>query len=223
MAAIPQQTTRESAAAVLHGVSYKEYARLVKLDANRHLRMAYHDGTLEIMSPNIQEHEKPSRRISLVVTTVAVARGVMYEATGSGTYHRAGDGPRKGAGREADQSFYFQNVDRFPMDRDPDLDAGDPPPDLWVEVDNRASSRAKLPTYARLGVPEVWQYRSPSRQLRFFRLIGQAYEPIDRSLALDVLTPGLVLEALAAGIGLREGAWLPWLNRWAEQFPPGRP
>jgi hypothetical protein len=68
-------------------------------------------------------------------------------------------------------------------------------------VDNRGSSRGRLPVYAALGVPEVWRYRVRRGELRFVRLVDGAYEPLDRSLALPMLTPALVLEALALGAG----------------------
>ena len=220
MATATQLDRQDSGVTVLRGVSFREYTRLTRHPANRHLRMAYFDGTLEIMSPGIRQHGIPSRRFGLIIAAVAIALRLDYEATGAGTFRRRGDGPRKGTGREPDASFYFASFDRLPQDRDPDLDAGDPPPDLWVEVDYRASSTARLPTYARLGVPEVWQYRSPSRSLRFLRRAGDRYEPIDRSLSLPVLTPELVLEALAAGETLGEGRWLPWLLQWSQQFRP---
>ena len=205
-------TREESGVTVLCGVSYKEYARLTQHPGNSHMRMAYFDGTLEIMSPKIHKHEGPSRRISLIITKVADALDINYEGIGSGTFRRAGDGPLKGTGREPDQGFYLTNLDRFPTERDPDLDAGDPPPDLWVEVDNRSSSRSRLPTYARLGIPEVWQYRAESKKIRFLRLDGSEYRSIDRSLALTVLTPDLVREALKHGEGLAEGTWVKWLR-----------
>ena len=222
MATVTQEesATGQADVCVLHGVPFKMYARLTRHPDNAHLRMAYWDGTLEIMSPRIHKHEKPSRRISLIITTVAVVLKINYEGIGSGTIRLRGDGPLKGTGREPDTGYYFANVDRFPPDRDPDLDAGDPPPDLWVEVDNRVSSRAKLPTYARLGVPEVWRYRSETNTLRFLRLVEGSYQPLDRSLALPVLTPAVVLEALDAGATMREGVWLPWLQAWAERFRP---
>ena len=207
---------------VVHGVTFKAYARMTRHPANAHLRMAYFDGTLEIMSPRIHKHEHPSRRISLIITTVADVVGITYDGTGQGTCRRAGDGARKGTGREADQSFYIQNVDRLPRDRDPEIDCGDPPPDLWVEVDNRSSSRSRLPTYARLGIPEVWQYRAGSARIRFLRFDGTAYAQIDRSLALPALTPALVEEALRHGRDLIESVWVRWLREWAGQFriPP---
>ncbi len=220
MATVTKRGTQEAAAAVLHGVSYREYARLTRLDANRHLRMAYYDGTLEIMSPGMHEHEQPSRRISTIITSVADVLNLPYNGTGSFTVRRQGDGPRKGTGREADQSFYFASVDRLPMDREPSLDAGDPPPDLWVEVDNRSSSRTRLPTYARLGIPEVWQYRVESKQIRFLRLENIQYLSLEQSLALPVLTPALVEEALRHGATMIESHWVRWLREWSAQFHP---
>ena len=90
---------------------------------------------------------------------------------------------RRGNGKEPDQSFYFANGPAIRGKATIDLEV-DPPPDLWIEVDNRSSSKGRLPLYAALGVPEVWQYRVRRRTLRFFRLneAGDGYVPIDRSL-----------------------------------------
>ena len=45
-----------------------------------------------------------------------------------------------------------------------DLDAGDSPPDLVVEVDLTNPSLSKLPIYAHLGVAEVWLFAVESRR-----------------------------------------------------------
>ncbi len=218
MATMTHQDRQHPDVTMIRGVSFKQYARMTQHPGNSHMRMAYFDGTLEIMSPKLRKHEGPSRRISLIITTVADVLDINYEGTGSYTFRRAGDGPLKGTGREADQSFYLGNVASLRTDRDPDLDAGDPPADLWVEVDNRSSSRSRLPTYARLGIPEVWQYRAESQKIRFLRREGTSYVPIDRSLALPVLTPALVQEALKHGEGLTEAIWVKWLREWVKQF-----
>ena len=210
---------------VIHRVRFKDYVKIALTPENRHLRMAYHDGTLEIVSPKLSKHERPSDRLRIIVTTVADRLGLPYDGTGGYTYRRAGEGPYQGKGKEPDQSFYFANTGRVPRDRDPDLDAGDPPPDLWIEVDNRVSSAGRLPVYAALGVPEVWRYRSKRKTLQFLRLVAGSYEPTDRSLALPVLTPALVLEALGLGSDAPEFEWARLLREWVARtipLPPGR-
>ncbi len=215
-------TRRHAQVAVLRHVPYKTYVRLTRAKANRHQRMAYHDGTLEIVTLRLGKHERPSARLRLVVTTVANAFQIEYEGTDSATFSKAGEGPYQGKGKEPDKSFYLANLDRLPQDREPDLDAGDPPPNLWIEGDNRVSSAGRLPVCAALGVPEVWRYRAGTKRLQFLRLVGEEYEPIDRSLALPILTPALVLEALAMGEGLVESAWFRLLQDWARRLggPP---
>jgi Uma2 family endonuclease len=211
---------RYPAVTVIHRVRFSDYVKIAMTPENRHLRMAYHDGTLEIVSPRLRKHEKPSDRLRIIITTVADRLRLPYDGTGSYTYRRAGNGPYRGKGKEPDQSFYFANSGRVPRDRDPDLDAGDPPPDLWIEVDNRVSSKGRLPVYAALGVPEVWRYRSKSKTLQFLRLVGDSYEPIDQSLALPVLTPALVVEALELGGDVLESEWFRLLREWVERTFP---
>jgi Uma2 family endonuclease len=206
---------------VLERVPYRVYVLLSNVWENRHLRMAYHDGTLEIVSPHRREHERPSARLRLIVTTVAKHLGLPYEGTDSSTFRRGGPGIYQGKGKEPDESFYIASLGRLPPDREVDIDAGDPPPDLWIEVDNRVSSAGRLPVYAALGVPEVWRYRARKKTLVFLHLIGGSYEPVDASLALPGLTPALVLEALALGDRLVESEWLDRLHEWvARTIPP---
>jgi Uma2 family endonuclease len=208
---------------VLYRVRYKDYVQIILAPENRHLRMAYHDGTLEIVSPKLRKHEVPSDKLRIIITTVADYLGVTYDGTGSYTYRRSGAGPYQGKGKEPDQSFYFANAGRVPKNRDPNLDAGDPPPDLWIEVDNRISSAGRLPTYAALGVPEVWRHRSRKGTLQFLRLVDGSYQPIDYSLALPVLTPALVLEALALGDNPVESEWVRLLREWVSRTFPQPP
>jgi Uma2 family endonuclease len=205
---------------ILHRVPYRAYARLTGVSDNRHLKMAYHDGTLEILSLRLFRHESASNRLGLVVTTVAQRLGVAYHGAGGTTFRRCGDGPFRGKGREPDASFYIASIGRLPLDREVDLDGGDPPPDLWIEVDGRLSSAGRLPVYASLGVPEVWRYRARRRTLRFLRLVGDSYEPIERSLALPALTPTLVLEALAFGEDLIDSEWARLLRAWVSRTLP---
>jgi len=216
-------TRKHSDVQVLRRVPYEMYVYLRNTPANRHLKMAYHDGTLEIVSPRLRKHEEPTRWLAVIISVVAEHLRLRFHGSRGTTFRRGGEGIYSGKGREPDESFYITNVHRLPRDGEPDLDAGDPPPDLWIEVDNRVSSKGRLPVYAALGVPEVWRYRSKRKTLEFLRLNGDSYGPIDRSLALPALTPALVLEALSLGEKLYESDWLPLLREWVIRTIPRPP
>jgi Uma2 family endonuclease len=217
MATIPK---RRGAVTILHGVPYSVYATLSDEEANDKLRMTYFDGTLEIMSPEYR-HEVGARRLGLIVLAVTTELDIPCQGAGSTTFRRGGHDIRKGHGKEPDESFYLANAPRILGNTTINLEV-DPPPDLWIEVDNRGSSRGRLPVYAALGVLEVWRYRVRRGELRFIHLVEGAYEPLDRSLALPMLTPALVLEALALGADLSESRWNRRLREWVrERFAPG--
>ena len=196
---------------VLRGVRYGDYVRFRNEPANGHLRMVYHDGTLEIMSPEYI-HEIPSRWLGLLIFILSEELGFECVGAQSTTFRRGSNKLKKGHGKEPDQCFFFANSARVIGKKKLDVD---PPPDLWIEVDNRASSAGKLPVYAALGVPEVWRYKARSGTAWFGRLIeGGTYEPIQHSVSLPMLTPALVTEALALAEGLSEPSWSRRLRPW---------
>jgi Uma2 family endonuclease len=212
-------TRRRDQVTILREVPYSVYVALSDEEANDKLRMTYFNGTLEIMSPEYR-HEAGARRLSVIVLAVTTELDIPCEGAGSTTFRRGGETIKKGHGKEPDESFYLANVPRILDKTTIDLEV-DPPPDLWIEVDNRGSSHGRLPVYAALGVPEVWRYRVRRGELRFVRLGDGAYEPIERSLALPMLSPTLVLEALALKAGLSESAWNRRLREWVRgRFVP---
>ncbi len=114
-------------------------------------------------------------------------------AVGTTTLRKEGRGPLQGAGKEPDEGFFLgDDVARIRGKTILDLSI-DPPPTLALEVDNTANSEAALPTYARIGVPEVWRFDAD----RAFPLVRAPrrghYDEIGRSLGLPRLTPTLVL------------------------------
>ncbi len=203
---------------VLRGISWATYRRLRDNPRNYRVRMSYLDGTLILMSPEYL-HNFDSRRLTLVVDMVTEALRIPCQGTATTTLRRKGARPRKGSGKEPDYGFYFRDNEPRMRDRkEIDLDV-DPPPDLVIEVDHTRASKHALPIYARLGVPEVWRYRSKSKALWFSRLDGAHYESIDRSLNLPRLTPALVIQALDEASRLGETEWKPWLRAWAVGLP----
>jgi Uma2 family endonuclease len=203
----------------LRNVEWATYCKLRDDPANDHLRMTYLDGDLTIVSPHLV-HDGESRLILMVVMAVARAYRIRFMAVGTTTLRKEGRGPLQGAGEEPDEGFFLGgDVARVRGKTVLDL-AIDPPPTLALEVDNTASSEAALPTYARIGVPEVWRFDVTEGTLWFGRLVGDHYEEVHRSLGLPRLTPTLVLQALEARMREPDDTdWLDWLDRWARALP----
>lgn len=218
---IESPTRREPApdpVMVLEGIPYGLYVRLRDIKENYHLRMFYHDGTLEIMSPGLR-HDRSSRKLGVVVRAVALSFEIACGGCGSTTYRIGEPKKKRGSGAEADEGFYFANE---PLIRGKiDLDVrSDPPPDLWIEVDDTARPRrAKSKVLAELGIPELWRYSAAKGTVRFYRKVEDRFEPIDRSLCLPMLTPDRVIEALNLTPDRDETAWLAELLRWAPTIP----
>jgi Uma2 family endonuclease len=206
---------------VLEGIPWVVYRTLRSLPSSRNVRMTYLDGTLYLMSPEYI-HEKGASNLSLLVLEVAQALSLDFEPTRTTTLRRKGKGSRRGVGKEPDEGFYVGIHAEMMRGRDAIRLSVDPPPDLAIEVDNKADSTSALTVYARLRVPEVWRYRPRERTLWFGMFNGKEYEPIGRSLALPMLTPELVLQALDNRTTgkLSLNAWRTWLADWARTLPP---
>jgi Uma2 family endonuclease len=196
----------------LASVAFDEYDRYRRAPGNRGLRMAYHDGVLEIMSPEFR-HDRGARHLLFLVAAYCQAFEIPCSPAGSTTFAKGQPGQRKGQGKEPDESFYVGDAVAAIRGKETlDLEV-DPPPSLWIEVDNWGSSQARLPLYAGLGVPEVWRYRARRRTLWFGRLAGGRYKEVAASGALPGLTPAHVLEMLDEVT--RTGdltAWTRWLD-----------
>ena len=209
------EIVREST--VLRSIPWTLYARMRRTRANRHLRMTYHEGTLFLMSPQYL-HESGAERLSTIVKEVADAFAIDYASTRTTTLGRpAAEGG--GHAKEPDAAFYLGANEALVRDRTQiDLETL-PPPDLAIEVDHKSDSAVALPTYAGLRVPEVWRFDARRRTLTFLRLADGSYEPMDRSVALPMLTTALVLEALDAfEPGMTERVWVRHVRAWAAEL-----
>jgi Uma2 family endonuclease len=203
---------------VLRGITWKTYLRLRDNPRNYHTRMSYLDGTLILMSPQFI-HDKYGWKLALMVSEVTEAHDIPILGTVTTTLRLKGPGPKKGTAKEPDFGFYFRENDLRMRNKD-DIDLEiDPPPDLAIEVDNKADSSKALKLYARIGVPEVWRHKPRGKKLWFGRLVGGAYESIDRSLNIPRLTPALVTQALEESDRMGELEWKRWLRDWARNLP----
>jgi Uma2 family endonuclease len=195
---------------LLANISWDTYERL--LSAHRDVsapRFTYNQGQLEIMSPSA-EHERSKELIALLVNIVAEEMAIDVEGFGSTTFRRE-DLER---GFEPDACFYIKNVSRVRGKANLDLSV-DPPPDLIIEIDITHPSINKFSIFARLGVPEVWQY--DANQLNIFLLSGESYLKQEESVALPILTSAIISNFIKESQTIERPVWLRQLRAWARQ------
>jgi Uma2 family endonuclease len=166
---------------VLHNISWEQFEKLLEdLGDRRAARIAYDNGTLEIITP-LPEYEYFKEVIGDAVKDIAEEIEVDYESYGSTTWRKR----IKMVGVEPDNCFYFQNEAVVRGRLDLDLRQGDPPPDLVLEIDITNKSLDRFPIYAHLEVPELWCY--DEGKLRIYHLQDGEYVEAANSLALPML------------------------------------
>jgi len=180
----------EGATLILQQVGWDEYEQLLADLAERpDLRVSYDRGRLEVMTP-LAEHEAYARFIDDVVRVIADERGLLLEKRGSTTWKRRAIA----GGVEADACYYVESASRIIGKRTIDLDV-DPPPDIVVEIDITNESTSKHPTYAALGVREIWQYNGVAAS--FLELADTEYRATSESVSFPGVTPAMLAAALA--------------------------
>lgn len=147
------------------------------LDEQAGLKMTYLEGALELMSPsNVHEHAK--KIIARLLEIWALERDAPLVGLGGTTWRKEA----KKRGLEADECYKLGPY------HDGDF------PDLALEVIVSNPLIDKLAVYAGLGVSEVWIWRSRHQAFTIYSLIGETYEPRERS----GLLPHLDLAQLAS-------------------------
>ncbi|MBH8554301.1 Uma2 family endonuclease [Nostocaceae cyanobacterium CENA357] len=139
----------------LSGISWQTYETLLAELSDRHLRLTYNRGALEIMTPS-PEHERFKKVAGRFVETIAEELDIPIEPLGSTTFKRP-----EVSGAEPDECFYIRNIALIRGKKRLDL-TQDPAPDLVIEIDVTSSSNNRLQVDADLGVAEVWIYNGES-------------------------------------------------------------
>jgi Uma2 family endonuclease len=138
---------------VLSRVAWELYEQLRDNESNWHVRMAYDNGRLELMSPS-PDHERITKLIARMIETFTEEMGLSARSMRSTTWKRR----ELGKGCEADECYYVLNHYRIRGRQLVDLTV-DPPPDLVVETEVSRTIVSRLRIYSALGVPEIWRWR----------------------------------------------------------------
>ncbi|HEY4122714.1 MAG TPA: Uma2 family endonuclease [Byssovorax sp.] len=152
---LPRDSGRRDHVVVLRGIPWAEYDALCRARADTAgPRMAYLDGTLEIMSPS-RFHEFDKKLLARLIEAYGEEDDISLNGFGSETYRRKA----KEAGVEPDECYCVGDAKPFP--------------DFAIEVVRTSGGVDKLEIYRRLGVPEVWFWIRG--EFHVFGLVGRRY------------------------------------------------
>jgi len=164
---------------LLDDMTWADYLLLLERRGDRSApRMAYSEGTIELMSPS-RSHESIKSKIGRLVEVWCLHHRV--EFTTVGAWLLKSDPKEKGL--EPDECYIFGEADSEV-------------PHLAIEVIWTSGRMNKLDIYAALGVRELWIWRLGRVSVHALREGG--YAPIEASEAL----PGIDLAQLASFLDL---------------------
>jgi Uma2 family endonuclease len=193
---------------VLANIGWKGYSMLLRLKGDRRYpKVIYLDGSVTLVSPSYL-HDHVARLLGLFVTLAADELDLPHIGARSTTFRRR---PKRG-GVEADESFYFKNLERIRGKKKLSLRT-DPPPDLAIEVVVSLEPDDSIEVYRRFGVPEVWI--CDPRQLTILRLGSNGhYAESERSSIFQTLTASEIHAWVTRDEHANDLAWGRALRRW---------
>ena len=195
---------------VLSGISWEMYEQLRNNEDNWHIRMAYDQGRLELMSPST-DHEAIKKLIGRMIETFTEEMDIPCRSLGASTWMSS----ELSKGLEADECYYILNHHRVCRRRRVDLEV-DPPPDLAVETEISRSVVGRLRIYAALGVPEVWRWRRKGLTAHSLGTEGK-YVAREFSLNLPMLRVKELEPFLDFERSANESVWIRKFRAWVRE------
>lgn len=197
---------------VLRNVDWQQFEDiLMELGEHRNSRIAYSQGTLEIVTP-LPEHEVSKEIIGDMVKILLEEFAIDCETFGSTTFKRQD----MKHGIEPDNCFYIQNQ-RLMRGKDRVDLMVDPPPDLAIEID--VTSQTQLSTYEALGVPELWRFEHRRLQIDVLvdgNYVQSSFSPTFPNLLLVEAIAEYVEQARSIGRSPALRAFRQWARQQAQ-------
>jgi len=192
---------------LLHGVRWSTYEALLEDMGDRHIRLTYDDGSLEIMTLS-PRHERSKKLIGRMIEAMTEELNIPIRSGGSTTFKKQ----LKKKGLEPDECYWVANEPSVRGRADLDLEL-DPPPDIAVEVEVSRSALNRLGIYAALGVSEIW--RSDGHQVMVAQLQDDGtYAPVDRSPSFPWLPLAELGRFLDESATMDETRWIRSFRAW---------
>jgi Uma2 family endonuclease len=193
----------------ISGIDWKTYVAFSDLLWDRHIRITYDRGEMELMTVS-ESHERGKTRLSRLVESLTEELAIDMAGLGSMTCRRE-DMER---GFEPDECYWIAH-EAAVRDREGIDFTRDPPPDLAIEVEISRSSIPRLPLYASLGVPEVWRWDGQRLIVVLLGDDGQHHES-DRSLSFPFL-PVAELVRFLTMTGVSETQVIRAFREWVRE------
>jgi Uma2 family endonuclease len=207
VATVPLAETRT----LLENISWQTFkAMLTDMGSARNTRLAYENGTVEIMTP-LMPHESSNRFIEGLVVALCEELGLEVRRTGSLTLMR----DDLGKGGEPDSSYYIQNEALVRDNENIDLQK-DPPPDLVLEVEYSRPKVNKFSIYSAIAVPEFWRFNGTV--LEIYTLSNRKYSEVEFSPTFGSVPvkeiPRFIQEAKKNGEMATTRAFRAWVKNY---------
>ena len=192
---------------ILKNISWQEFEAILEELGHRAARLAYDDGTLEIMTP-LPEHEDNKEIIGDLVKALLEELDIEFRSLGSTTFKNK----RVAQAVEPDQCFYIQNEAAIRGKKRIDLTVA-PPPDLGIEVD--ITSRTHPSIYEALRVPELWRFDRGKLQINILRngnYVESEYSLNFPGMPLVEVIPRYLEQSKTAGRNATLKAFRTWVR-----------
>lgn len=181
MIATRAMPTSEEQRVCMSDVPWNAYVAFCDGVGERHIRMTYYQGWMEIISVSAK-HEREKSRLRRVVEIITDEFDIDMEYGGSMTCRKK----EMLAALEPDECFWIAHADDIIGLDEIDFDRN-PPPDLAHEIEISSSMLDRMAIYAALRVPEVWRW--DGKTLTVHVLGGKAaYRLSKRSKAFPFLS-----------------------------------
>jgi Uma2 family endonuclease len=195
---------------LLENISWETYERLLREAGERHIRMTYDNGDLEIMTLSFG-HENVDTLLGRFIETLTLELNISIRSGGSTTLRKK----LKRKGLEPDECYWIKN-EKSMRGKTKWHAKTDPPPDLACEVDVSHSSLNRMGIYAALAIAEVWRYKG--KKLRVYLLGADGtYRESAFSAAFPYLDMSKVNEFLQAALTMDETAVLRSFTEWVRK------
>ncbi len=203
----PQVLARENESVLLHGVRWSTYEALLEDMGNRHIRLTYDNGDLEIMTSSAR-HERCKKLIGRMIDAMTEELDIPIRSGGSTTFKQE----LKNAGLEPDECYWVANEPAVRGLDELDLEV-DPAPDIAVEIEISTSVLNRMGIYAALRVPEIW--RSDGKRILVEQLQDDGtYASLSQSPSFPWLPLDELSRFLVASATMGETAWIRSFRSW---------